>query len=232
MALSISPAENAIVDLDYAKAWATTNMEAGPDDDLLQGLVNTASDNFELELDLEVISRGVINEVHDIKTFNMWEIWLLQLPVYSFQTLKNDPGRDFTNPNADIPADERIVDLERGKVTRMGSGSAYPSIFTAGLGAVEAVYAAGFKSPITATPTTAPDVPDKIKGLVMETAASYYYHLQQHGFNTTSISDEQGNRTFMNFDFIPKHVKKAMFKLFPIHAGRITGRRVSVSVTP
>lgn len=216
------------VTLAEAKGWAKANLNASPEDDLLTLLINSAFENVEKEIDLEIVSRGTITELHTILNLNQWEIWTLQTPIHTFTSLKNDSGRDFSNPNADLPAAERIVDMERGKISRMGAGSSHPTPFIYGLDTVQVVYSAGYQNPTTNLPAAAAPVPNSLKSCILETIASYYYHITEQGFNVTGNSDDQGNRSFVSFDFIPKPVRGKLSQFKPIRVGRIRARRDSV----
>lgn len=219
-------ADEAPVTLLEAKSWAKANMDASPDDDLFQQLINAAYENLEDEISLEFVSRGVITELHTIRSLREFEIWTLQRPHYGSLTLWNDTNRVFGSGTL-IDASEIIVDQQRGKVSYVGSGSAFPTFFSAGLDVVQVQYSAGYKSPKTGLPATAPDVPKKVKSIVLETAASYFYHLTEKEFNKRGYSDEQGNKTFVEFDFIPKPILRKLNRFRKYHGGRITGRRIS-----
>ena len=214
------------VTLEEAKSWAKANMDASPDDDFFAQLINAAFENLEEETNLEFVSRGQITELHSIRTLQSWELWTLQPNHYGAITVYNDSNRVF-GAGTEVPSTELIIDQVRGKVQRVGSGSAFPSFFEAGIDVVQIVYFAGFQSPKSLLPAAAPPMPSKIKSLVLETAASYFYHATEKGFNKRGYSDEAGNKTFLNFDFIPPVIMRKLNKIRRVRGGRSTGRRIA-----
>lgn len=210
---------HALVSEAEAKTWASVNQENVPEGDALRLLINTASKNLDIRLNRESVSRGLITERHKIIKASIYEIWLLQTPVLSISELNNDTTREFGSSTI-IPATDYILDTERGKIEYTGTGGTFPIAFTAGLDALQIKYWAGAASTDL--------VPWEVKGLCLETVAVYYYHLSRKEFSVKQITDDQGNRTYTGFDFLPKPVEKQIRQIRRIIMGRQTGRRVSV----
>jgi hypothetical protein len=214
----------ALVTEPEAKAWASINQENIPEGDSLRTLINTASRNIENRLTVEVVSRGLITERHKILKPGTWEIWLLQAPVLSVSELNNDSTREFAAGTI-IPATDYILDTERGKIEYTGASGTFPLHFVQGLDVLQVKYWSGVAA--------VGDVPWDVKGLCLETVAVYFYHLNRKEFSVKQITDDQGNRTYTGFDFLPKPVEKEIKRVKRILTGRITGRRISAdSGTP
>lgn len=219
MPLTVKLSDNAIVDEGQAKAWAYINQENLPEGDLLRLLINDASENLEDFLELEIISRGLITEQLDVRRLDVATVWTLQRPILSVNELNSDTVRSFGATTV-IPAADYVVDNERGKITYLGEGGSLPTYFAAGLQSVQIEYWSGYK--------TRADVPRVIASSVLETVAIYYYHLSRKQFGVNSISDEQGNRTYMKFDFLPEEVKRNLSSKRRRIYARQGSRRVSV----
>ncbi len=221
MVFSIEERPTDLVSLEYAKAWAKAKMSASPDDDLLILLIQSASENIEEEIDLETITRGTITEDHSIRSPDVAQIWTLQRPIILVSEVNNDVNLAF-GTGTKFATDEFIVDKDLGRITRVASGGSWPSVFTMGLNATRIIYTSGVADKDT--------VPVSLKSACMETVAVYYYHITREQFGVNSISDEQGNRSFVSFDFLPKSVMKKLAK-YPyrkLRGKRITGKRVSI----
>ncbi len=220
--LSLQERATDLVSLEYAKAWAGARMSATPEDDLLILLIQSASENIEEEIDLETITRGTITEDHSILGPDEFSIWTLQRPIISVSEVNNDVNLQFAAGTALDPS-EYIVDNDLGRIKRVAAGGSWPSVFTQGMNAVRVIYTAGVADKDA--------VPNTLKSCCMETVAVYYYHITRQQFGVNSISDEQGNRSFMSFDFLPDPVMKKLAK-YPyrkLRGKRVTGRRVSVT---
>jgi hypothetical protein len=223
---AIRLADWAAVSEAEAKEWASINQENVPSGDILRVMLNTATRTIEQELHCEVISRGQIVEQHTIQRSNIWQIWLLERPVLEISEVNEDTTRDFSG-TTEIPPTDYILDSDRGLIKYTGNGGSWPLHFTMGIDVLQVKYWAGVK--------TRDDVDYNLRGLVMETVAHYYYHLTRKDFAVRQITDDQGNRTFTGFNFLPKEVKAALadHPLRKLQYGRITGRRVSVDpLTP
>jgi hypothetical protein len=197
-------------------------MSATPEDDLLILLIQAASENIEEELDLETITRGTITEDHSIRAPDVAQIWTLQRPIIAVSEVNNDVNLQFP-AGTKLDTAEYIVDNDLGRITRVASGGSWPSVFTMGLDATRVIYTAGVGGKDA--------VPVSLKSACMETVAVYYYHITREQFGVNSISDDQGNRSFVSFDFLPKPVLKKLEK-YPfrkLRGKRITGKRVSVT---
>lgn len=222
MAFSIEERATDLVSLEFAKAWAKTKMAATPEDDLLILLIQAASENIEEEIDLETITRGAITEDHSIWAPDVPQIWTLQRPIISVTEVNNDVNLSF-GAGTKLATDEFIVDKDLGRITRVASGGSWPSVFTMGLNATRIIYSSGVADKDA--------VPVSLKSACMETVAVYYYHITREQFGVNSISDDEGNRSFVSFDFLPKPVMKKLGK-YPyrkLRGKRITGKRVSVA---
>lgn len=190
-----------LVDLDYAKAWASANMENTPEDDLLHILLASATEAIEREIHRQVIDRGLRTERITIGRLTEADLWVLNPPIIAVNAVYEDVNRVF-DANSQIPSADLLIDPTRGKITYVTQGGSTPTYWTTGLEVVQVEYWGGY--------ATRDDVPWDLRGYCMETVADTYYHLTRKQFATTSISDEQGNRVFMKSAVIPAHVREKL----------------------
>jgi hypothetical protein len=217
--MAIQLSRFAYVTLGEAKEWARANIEGNPEDDALNLFINAASRNLDNHLNFEVVSRGKITEVHTIRRTDWSQIWLLQRPLIEVVSVHEDPNQDF-NTDSLLAADEYTVDNERGMITRVNTG--WPTYWILGFEVVQAIYKSGFAD--------TESVDWEYKSLCLETVAQYYYHATRKQFAVSAIKDQAGDRTYMEFNFIPKAVKAKAAKFVLRRFGTITGRRVSTEL--
>ena len=225
MPVTVKLSPYAIVDEGEAKAWAVINQQNIPGGDLLRLLINAASFNIEDYLKVEIISRGLITEDLDVKRIDIGAIWTLERPILAVSELNSDTVRSFGSTTV-IPSTEYILYEERGKIVYIAQGGSLPTYFAAGLQSVRVKYWAGYK--------TVEDIPEVIKSSAMETIARYYYHITRKNFDVSSISDEQGSRTFVRaFNFVPDDVKANLSSKKRRSFARQGNRRVDLdTLTP
>jgi hypothetical protein len=218
MPLTVQISAYSLATEDEAKTWASINHENVPEGDILRLLLNTASINVEKAIQFEVVSRGLITEQHTIRNEHISKVFLLQPNILGVDEVNDDPNRVFGSTTI-IDGSELIFDTEIGAIQRVGAGGSLPVFYTLGIDSLQVKYWSG----VAATANVDWD----IKGLACEAVAEYFYHLQRKQFATRQITDDQGNRTFMKFDFLPDSIKAKTKELKRITIGKITGRRVS-----
>jgi hypothetical protein len=216
-AIPLSP--YALVTEDEAKTWASIQPDNIPEGDLLVMAINAASKSVEQFLKFDIISRGLITEQYSIRSLRVGDIWTSQRPILAVQEVNHDTGRTF-GASTVIPATDYIVNAQRGKITYVGAGGSFPIFFSTGIDVLQIKYWAGVK--------TVQEVDDVLKRSTLETVAAMYYHVNRKHFDTITVADDQGARTFLKHNWLPEFVKEGLVERRKVILARQSTNLISV----
>ena len=216
-AVALSP--YALVTEDEAKTWASIQPDNIPEGDLLNMAINAASQSVEDFVKLDILSRGLITEQYSVRSLRVGEIWTSQRPILAVSEVNNDSARGF-GASTIIPASDYIINAQRGKLTYVGAGGSFPIFFSTGIDVVQIKYWAGVK--------TVGEVDDVYKRSTLETVSAMYYHVNRKHFDTITVADDQGARTFLKHNWLPGFVKEGLADRVKISFARQSTNLISV----
>ena len=200
-AIALSP--YALVTEDEAKSWASIQPDNIPEGDLLNMMINAASESVEQFIGFDVITRGLITVRYSVRGLRIGDLWTRHTPIIAVSELNHDTALGF-GASTIIPPTDFIVNKDRGKVTYVGAGGSFPIFFSTGIDVVQLKYWAGVK--------LVTDVDDVYKRSTLETVAAMYYHVNRKHFDTITVADDQGARTFLKHNWLPEFVKEGLAK--------------------
>ena len=169
----------ALITLDELKA--VLQIAGSGQDDLLERVINRASESIEAYLGREIVTRGSITEYHTVDVERR-DLYLGQYPLTTVTTVKEGgwSGGSWTAQATLTANTDFLTDTAAGKLVRLLAS------WMVGLESVQVVYTAGY--------ATTAAVPEAIKDVALSLAARKYSQIRRGGdFAAQTITDGMGS---------------------------------------
>jgi hypothetical protein len=179
----VALSDYALVSVDEARAWF--NVQGTEKRDLIELVINTATDAIESHLRRELVTRGSLTEWHSPD--NASEIYVLDYPIISVTTVHESSvwPRVYDATSLLVEDTDYQVMKKVGKIRRIGTGGV--RVWESGARRVQVVYTAGYAN--TAS------VPYRLKKPCLKLGALLWAETTRNQFGVSGMSDGLGNWT-------------------------------------
>lgn len=211
----------ALVNEAEMKTHLSIDIEDHDRDGLIRDCINECSLWFEQKTSRRLRYRGYTNtEYHSFKDYRAF-FYALEYPVIAAVGLWESPVRAFTDSWKLTEGTDYVLDKPFGKVTRISSGTSWPTNFDVGVEHVKFQYTCGFDG--------IDGVPSDWKLHLKRCAARLFRELDRGEQGRSSISDNLGNISRFSDNIAPKET--LLFLAEQERHGYPTGRDATEAVT-